>query len=105
MESNRLLEDTNDLYPSHTGYYEGNYIELSKSTFHPVKDLPDYFPNDLLNENNKRIGEPDAGDWGGLYIEYHYNGKRQFWLTDQKKQRLAILPNKVMLFTIMLIGG
>ena len=88
LETNRLLEDTNDFYPSHTDYYEGNYTELSKSKFNLVKDLLDYFPEDLLNENNKRIGEPDAGDWGGLYIEYNYDGKRQFWLIDQKKSNV-----------------
>jgi hypothetical protein len=36
--------------------------------------LTKYFPTDLLNETEKVIGQPDAGDWGGLYVAYNING-------------------------------
>ena len=47
-----------------------------------------YFPTDLLKETERVIGQPDAGDWGELYVEYNLNGVRKFWLLDQKKVML-----------------
>ncbi len=34
------------------------------------------------------IGQPDAGDWGGIYVEYKFNSVRKFWLIDQKKSNI-----------------
>jgi hypothetical protein len=39
----------------------------------------------LLNENHTVIGMPDAGDWGGFYVEYNFNGTRRFWILDKMK--------------------
>lgn len=88
LEDNRLLEDTNDVYPSYTNFYEGNYVALSASQFTAVQDLTSYFPNDLWAVSNRVIGQPDAGDWGGLYVEYSLNGLRQFWLIDTKRDNV-----------------
>lgn len=43
---------------------------------------------DLLNEPSIVIGQPDAGDWGGFYIEYNFDGVRKFWLLDQMKRNV-----------------
>ena len=83
LEQDKLFEDTKDKYPSRNSFYEGNYFLLSQQKFNDTKDLNDSFPADLLNETNTVIGQPDAGDWGGLYIEYNFNGIRKFWLLDQ----------------------
>jgi len=88
LEQNKLLEDTRDIYPNSTSFYNGNYNLLTQQKFNDAKDLLLFFPNDLLIETNTVIGEPDAGDWGGLYIEYNYNGTRKFWLLDQKKSNV-----------------
>ena len=88
LEENRLYEDTKDHYPSSTDFYTGDYEPLSDEQYKLVRDLNQYFPNQLIEEERRVIGEPDAGDWGGLYIEYSYGGKRQFWLVDQKKSNL-----------------
>jgi hypothetical protein len=88
LEDNQLFEDTKDLYPNSNDYYDGKYKSLSQEQFNSVNDLIDYFPNDLFNESNNVIGQPDAGDWGGLYIECNYNGKRKFWLIDQMKSNV-----------------
>lgn len=88
LEQNQLLEDTKDRYPSATDFYEADYVRLSQPQFDDTRDLVDYFPFDLLNEANTVIGQPDAGDWGGLYIEYNYNGVRKFWLLDQAKRNV-----------------
>ncbi len=85
LEKDKLFEDTKDLYPSSTEFYNGNYIELSHQKYANTKDLVNYFPNDLLNEAKTIIGMPDGGDWGGFYIEYNYNGVRKFWLLDKMK--------------------
>ena len=88
LEDSRLLEDSKDVYPGQSNFYEGNYYELSKENYEQVKDIIDFFPENLLNENDLVIGQPDAGDWGGLYIEYNYKGVRKFWLLDQMKSNV-----------------
>lgn len=84
LDHNQLSEDTKDLYPNSSELYYGSYVLLSQQQFNGVKHLLESFPRTLWNDNNKIIGQPDAGDWGGLYIELKHNGKRKFWLLDQK---------------------
>ena len=88
LEQEKLFEDTKDKYPNGNTFYEGNYVQLSLQKFNSTKDLTNSFPTDLLNETNTVIGQPDAGDWGGLYIEYNFNGVRKFWLLDQMKSNV-----------------
>lgn len=88
LENDRLSEDTNDNYPTSTHYYDGNYTELSDSKFNLVKDLPDFIPAELLNNNDKIIGGPDAADGGGIYIEYYRDGVKQSWLIDNEKSNV-----------------
>lgn len=88
LEQNQLSEDKRDHYPNPTDFYDGDYVKLSQQQFDRTRDLTDYFPADLLNERDRVIGQPDAGDWGGLYIEYNYNGVRKFWLLDQAKRNI-----------------
>lgn len=88
LEKDKLLEDTKDIYPTVSTLYEGTYTQLSQEKFDEVKDLLNQFPEDLLNETAHVIGQPDAGDWGGLYIEYSSGGFRKFWLLDQLKSNV-----------------
>lgn len=88
LEKEKLFEDTNDIYPNADTYYHANYVQLSEEKFKMSKDLVDSFPTDLLKEGSSVIGDPDAGDWGGLYIEYNFNGFRKFWLLDQNKNNV-----------------
>ncbi|MFH6603545.1 BPTI/Kunitz domain-containing protein [Maribacter algicola] len=88
LENGSLFEDTQDIYPNAISYYRGNYMILNVDTFNGVNDLTTFFPLRLLGENDRIIGRPDAGDWGGLYIEYNVNGTRKFWLIDQKKDNV-----------------
>lgn len=83
LEEDKLLEDTKDEYPSRNDFYVGNFVELSRQKFDKTKDLTNYFPTSLLTETDTVIGMPDAGDWGGLYVEYNFNGVRKFWVLDQ----------------------
>ncbi|MFV0376550.1 MAG: hypothetical protein ACK5JD_04520 [Mangrovibacterium sp.] len=88
LEKDKLFEDTEDQYPYGAGFYAGNFVQLSAQKFDGAKDLVNYFPAELLNEPDNIIGLPDAGDWGGLYIEYNYNGIRKRWLLDQMKSNV-----------------
>jgi hypothetical protein len=88
LEQNQLLEDTTDIYPNSTSFYNGKYKLLSQQKFDSARDLVNFFPAELLTEPDTVIGQPDAGDWGGLYIEYSDNGKRKFWLLDQMKSNV-----------------
>ena len=90
LEKGKLFEDTRDQYPNSDGFYQGNYTLLSNQKFMDAKDLINDFPADLLQETNTVIGQPDAGDWGGLYVEYNFNGVRKFWLLDQMKSNVAV---------------
>jgi hypothetical protein len=88
LEQDKLYEDKMDAYPYSNGFYIGSYILLSQEKFNKVKDLTGFFPADLLTEQDTVIGQPDAGDWGGLYIEYNIDGVRKFWLIDQMKSNV-----------------
>ena len=88
LEKDKLFEDTKDQYPNGNNFYVGNYVQLSKQKFNDTKDLTNNFPTDLLDEPDTVIGQPDAGDWGGLYVEYNFNGVRKFWLLDQMKSNV-----------------
>ncbi|GAB3995567.1 hypothetical protein GCM10028807_36070 [Spirosoma daeguense] len=90
LEPDKLLEDKRDKYPVWTEFYEGDYTQLSQQKFENAKDIINYFPDDLLKERNPVIGQPDAGDWGGLYVEYNYDGIRKFWLIDQVKEHVPV---------------
>lgn len=91
LEKNQLLQDTKHSYPSSANFYAANYIPLSQQKWVIAEDLIDYFPTDLLTEPKNVIGQPDAGDWGGLYVEYNFNGTKKFWLIDKMKSNV---PNK-----------
>lgn len=88
LESDQLLEDTNDDYPNQISFYNADYVLLPNSKFAAVQGLMDAFPPALMNETDKVIGMPDAGDWGGLYIEISTNGAHKFWLIDQMDSNL-----------------
>ena len=90
LEKDKLFEDNKDKYPNRNDFYNGNYVQLSQQKLNDNKDLINSFPTDLLTETNIVIGQPDAGDWGGLYIEYNFNGVRKFWLLDQMKSNVPV---------------
>jgi hypothetical protein len=70
------------------GTKERDFISLPDSLYQRVKDLPARIPAQLYQESNRVIGQPDAGDWGGYYLEVSQNGKSQFWLIDKPKANL-----------------
>lgn len=79
-----LFEDTIDNYSGqHT-----EFVELEKDLFEQVKDITDFFPNQLLNQNETLFGCPDCTDAGGLFIQYSENGNIKSWRIDQNKSNV-----------------
>lgn len=95
LENSKLLEDTLDKYPSYTKFYKGSFVSLSSEKFNSVKDLWDYFPEELLYEKDTVFGCPDCRDQGGLYIEYSEGNSHKFWLFDQDTSQV---PHKYHIF-------
>jgi hypothetical protein len=85
LGNGKVAEDSRDTYPSQADFYAGDFHDLPGAKFDAVKDLINFFPKELLDENNKVLGQPDAADQGGLYIEYNFNGKHKSWHIDQNK--------------------
>lgn len=80
-----LYEDVRDRYPSTDSPYSGDFKPVEQFKFEMVKQLRDELPSELLEVEDRRIGQPDAGDWGGYYLEIPYRGKTRFWLIDKNE--------------------
>ncbi|UPL48267.1 hypothetical protein [Hymenobacter sublimis] len=83
-----LAEDTQDQYPSATTPYQGQFVARPTTDYTQVSDLPNLIPTQLLAESGHVIGQPDAGDWGGYYLELNDQGTRRFWLIDTQKRNI-----------------
>lgn len=81
LTDSKLFEDIND-NDLETDF---NFIELVNGEFEQVKDLIDYFPNQLLSENDTTFGCPDCYDQGGLFIQYSESGNVKSWIIDQSQ--------------------
>ena len=91
-----LFEDSTDVYPNGITAYEGQFYALDEAKYQLVKDLVGDFPNELYDETEHVIGMPDAGDWGGIYVEIkHENAPAQsgFWLLDQMESNMPEVYN------------
>ncbi len=88
LERDKLFEDTKDIYPNAQSIYKGNFSkELPQSDFEQVEMLFEAFPDQLWDENTI-IGQPDAGDWGGFYVEYKKGDETAYWLIDQMQSNI-----------------
>jgi hypothetical protein len=82
LTSDKLYEDENDQY----NWWEPfHFIELGNDKFELVKDLRNYFPQELLNDTNSIFGCPDCADQGGLLVMLSQNGDVKTWRIDQSK--------------------
>lgn len=88
LTDTQVFEDKEDLYSNGSNTHQGVFEVLSSTKFDLVKDLGQYFPPSLLTDDRTIIGQPDAGDWGGLYIEYNQDGINKSWTLDQMKSNV-----------------
>jgi len=96
LDKEKLYEDSTDVYPNGLAPYAGQYYQLSDEKFQLVKDLIYEFPEALYAEPNTVIGMPDAGDWGGIYVEMKFKddpGLSGFWLLDQMESNMPQVYN------------
>ena len=90
MEGGKLYEDTIDRFPTGSVPYEGTFVEIDDAEQNSVKRLIQSFPAALLDETDTVIGMPDAGDWGGWYLEVYEseNNRLRYWLIDNMESNL-----------------
>lgn len=96
IEYEQLFEDTLDQYPDFSQSPARSYIKLPAAKYELVKDLVDQFPEGLYSETDHVLGQPDAGDWGGIYVEIkHVNDPAHsgFWLLDQMESNMPQVYN------------
>lgn len=84
LTSEKLFEDTKDIYLG----ADFNFIELGNDLFEQVKDLTDFFPNELLNDETSTFGCPDCADGGGLFIQYAEDENIKTWIIDQSQDEV-----------------
>src|SRR5687767_8437172 len=95
LDQQKLFEDVNDFYPRTDTLYQGNFeMELSDDKYQQVKDLLAFVPSDLYIETQTVLGQPDAGDWGGIYFEMEMADGRKFWLLDQMDNNMPQAYNE-----------
>lgn len=81
LQENKLREDISDTYPLSNQFYKGVFVPVKGVSNISTEELLLEFPIKLLETKAtyNRIGMPDAGDWGGIYVEYEdYEHHKQF---------------------------
>jgi len=98
LENGRLYEDDLDQYPNFTTPIEAHWNELPNAKYEAVKDIENDFPNQLYSETGHVLGQPDAGDWGGIYVEKTITGDSAtyagFWLLDKNEYNMSDMYNE-----------
>lgn len=84
LTDTKLFEDTVKDYSGQ----DLDFVELENHTFKNSKDLVDFFPYQLLNNDEDVFGCPDCADGGGLFIQYSDNGNVKSWRIDQDKDNV-----------------
>lgn len=82
IQNEKLYEDTLDDYPGIADFEDRQLMLLDNAAYTIAASLPDQMPDELWNETETTIGQPDAGDWGGIYVEVKRNGETRYWLID-----------------------
>lgn len=84
LTDKELFEDTIDDYMGQ----KQDFVPMGNEKFMQVRDLLDFFPNQLLYENKTVFGCPDCADGGGLFIQYSKNGVVKSWRMDQTRKNV-----------------
>ncbi len=94
LEQNKLFEDLLDRYAG-GDHQNFAFSQLPDSLYDKMPDLFQSFPFQLIGKDNI-FGMPDAGDWGGIYVQIRQKGKTYWWLIDKAEDDLPVwlLPFK-----------
>lgn len=82
IENQALFVDTLQKYPSSNQPYEGSYVPLTHNQYEQSKSLLEAIPDQILSLEETVIGQPDAVDQGGYYIEIKTASIHRYWLID-----------------------
>lgn len=89
LEDERVFADTLDRYPSaSTLPHTVSFVPVTGVDADEVRNLIGRLPAALFDESDIVIGQPDAGDWGGFYLETNVAGKTRFWIIDKMEDNL-----------------
>ena len=83
-----LYEDFSDSYPGKSKPDLHNFLKLNNDLFEKVKPLRSKISQELLNTTAQIIGQPDNGDWGGIYFEISEGGENKYWFIDKMRSNL-----------------
>lgn len=85
----RVFEDTLDLYPSASSLpHMVEFVQVANGRYDDIIDLIGDIPAHLFDVKGVVIGQPDAGDWGGFYLETNTSGEVRYWLIDKLEENL-----------------
>lgn len=89
IENGQVFEDTLDRYPSVSNLPpETKFVAISNEAYDDLVAIFSDIPSRLFEESEVIIGEPDAGDWGGFYLQTLRDGKTRYWLIDKMEDNL-----------------
>ncbi len=89
IQNEQLYEDTLDNYPTVSNLpHVTDYRQRSSDEYDKIKHLQVLIPELLFEESSILIGQPDAGDWGGFYVETDQSGEKRYWLIDKMKSNI-----------------
>ncbi len=94
LESEKLYEDVLDRYAG-GDHQNFGFQQLPDNLKKQLPDLVSLLPAQLYQQPST-IGMPDAGDWGGIYLQVRKQGVTYWWLIDKAEDNLPdwLLPFK-----------
>jgi len=85
----KLFEDTLDNYPLTSELpHVLQLVARPADRYDDIVGLIGDVPAKLFDEKRVVIGQPDAGDWGGFYLETNVSGSVRYWLIDKEADNL-----------------
>lgn|SRR6187431_329447 len=85
IKADELLEDKSNEYPGGGFYKFNDFDKLPKEKFELVKDLIEFLPTSLRNEESGIFGQPGFTDGGSAYVEYKSGSIHKYWILDEFK--------------------
>jgi hypothetical protein len=94
-QEGKIFADTSHKYPNTNSIYEGKWFRLPDEKIIYLDSAFFSIPDSLFIEKNTIIGQPDAYDQGGIYLEiYKNNGFHKYWLIDNDVNNLPAYLQK-----------
>lgn len=84
LKNKHVKESLTNHHPVYGEFYGGKFLPIDVSEKINISQLYNDFPIALLETKGtfSIIGMPDAGDWGGIYLEYKKGNVHKQWLLD-----------------------